>query len=222
MMKLLINAVTKFLLGVVMVGALLFLPAGSLDFTGGWLFMGLLFIPVLFLGVVLFIKSPELLRKRLDSKEKESTQKGVLAFSALVFLGGFILAGLDYRLGWTAVPKAVTIIASILFLLSYLLYAEVMRENAYLSRKIEVQENQKVVDTGLYGIVRHPMYMATTLLFLMVPLILGSLVSFLVFLAFPFILALRIKNEEKVLCVGLEGYTEYTKKVKYRLIPFIW
>ncbi len=221
-MKLLISALTKFIFGILLVFVLVFLPAGSMDFFGGWLFMGLLFIPVFILGVILFIKSPEMLQKRLDAKEKEGTQKTVLALSALVFIAGFVLAGLDYRFSWTQVPPTLQASASVIFLVCYILYAEVMRENAYLSRKIEVQEGQKVVDTGLYGIVRHPMYMATTLLFLMIPLVLGSFVSLAVFLTFPFILALRIKNEEKVLSEELEGYEEYTKKVKYRLIPFIW
>ena len=221
-MKLLISALTKFILGVVLVGALVFLPAGSLNFFGGWLFMALLFIPVFILGVVLFIKSPSLLEKRLSSKEKEGTQKGVVGASALIFIIGFVLSGLDYRFGWTRIHISVSIAASVGFLLSYLLYAEVMRENAYLSRTIEVREGQKVVDTGLYGIVRHPMYMATTLLFLMIPLILGSLISFILFLALPLLLTIRIKNEEKVLLKGLEGYAEYIEKVKYRLIPFIW
>ena len=221
-MKLLISALTKFLFGILLVAALVFLPAGSLSFFGGWLFMGVLFIPILLLGVVLFIKAPSLLEKRLDGKEKEGSQKTVLALSALVFIAGFVLGGLDYRFSWTKVHISVQIAASVVFLLSYLLYAEVMRENAYLSRKIEVSEGQKVVDTGLYGIVRHPMYMATTLLFLMLPLILGSLISFAVFCSFPFILAVRIVNEEKLLKSELDGYTEYTKKVKYRLIPFIW
>lgn len=221
-MKLLVSAVTKYLFGIALVGALVFLPAGSIDFFGGWLFMGILFIPILLLGIVLFVKSPELLKKRLDSKEKESAQKGVLGLSALVFVAGFVLAGLDYRFGLTQLPAPVQLTATAVFLASYLLYAEVMRENVYLSRKIEVVEGQKVIDTGLYGIVRHPMYMATTILFLTIPLILGSLISVAVFLAFPFILAARIKNEEKVLKEGLDGYEEYTKKVKYRLIPFIW
>ena len=221
-MKLLINALVKFIFGAVLVGALIFIPAGSMDFFGGWLFMGLLFIPIFILGIILFVKSPEMLKKRLDSGEKEDAQKTVLALSALVFIAGFVLAGLDYRFGWTQVPPVLQATASVIFLASYILYAEVMRENAYLSRKIEVQEGQNVVDTGLYGIVRHPMYMATTLLFLMIPLMLGSLISLAVFLCFPFILVVRIKNEEKVLLDGLEGYADYIKKVKYRLIPFIW
>lgn len=221
-MKLLVRAVAKFVVGIVLVGALVFFPAGSVGFFGGWLFMGVLFIPILLFGIVLFIKSPELLKKRLDSKEKEDTQKIVLALSALVFVAGFVLAGLDYRYSWTSVHPAVQITAAVILFLSYLLYAEVMRENAYLSRKIEVVDGQKVIDKGLYSIVRHPMYMATTVLFLMIPLILGSLISLVVFLAFPLILAARIKNEEKVLKEELDGYIEYTKKVKYRLVPFIW
>ncbi len=220
--KLILTALVKYIFGILLVGLLLFLPAGTLHYIYGWLFMGLLFIPVLILGIVLFIKSPELLKKRLDGREKEATQKGVVLFSAVVFVFGFVVAGLDFRFGWFLLPKAVVVIASLLFLASYVLYAEVMRENAYLSRKIEVQENQKVVDTGLYGIVRHPMYMATVIMFLSIPLILGSLFSFFVFLAYPVIIALRIKNEEQVLTEQLEGYEEYKQKVKYRLIPFMW
>ena len=177
---------------------------------------------MLLLGVVLLFKAPKLLEKRLDGKEKESTQKGVIAFSALIFIAGFVVSGLDFRFGWSKVPTAVVITASVLFLLSYGLYAEVMRENAYLSRTIAVQDGQKVIDTGLYGIVRHPMYMATILLFLMIPLILGSWYGFIVFSAYPFVIAVRIKDEEKILIAQLDGYAEYTKKVKYRIIPFIW
>lgn len=221
-MKLLFNALIKFVCGLLIVGLLIFLPAGTLSFTGGWLFAGLLFIPVLIMGVVLFIKSPDLLKKRLDGREKEDTQKGVVAFSGLIFLVGFIVAGFDFRFSWTYVPKAVVIIASVFFLLAYGLYAEVMRENVYLSRKIEVQENQKVVNTGLYSVVRHPMYMATVLLFLMIPLILGSWISFMIFFIFPFVLAVRIKNEEQILTEQLEGYAEYKEKVKYKMIPFVW
>ena len=221
-MKLLFNGLIKFICGLLLVGLLIFLPAGTLSYSGGWLFTGLLFIPVLIMGIVLFIKSPELLKKRLDGREKEGTQKGVVAFSTFIFIGGFIVAGLDFRFSLSCVPKAVVIIASVLFLLAYGLYAEVMRENAYLSRKIEVQENQKVVDTGLYSVVRHPMYMTTVLLFLMIPLILGSWISFMVFLGFPFVLAVRIKNEEQILTEQLEGYAEYKEKVKYKMIPFIW
>lgn len=221
-MKLLISAVTKMLAGLILVGLLLFLPAGTLSYNGAWLFIALLFIPILILGIVLFIKAPKLLEKRLNTKEKEKTQKGVVGVSAVVFLMGFILSGLDFRFGWTKVPSAVTITASVLFIASYLLYAEVMRENAYLSRTIEVQEGQKVVDTGLYGIVRHPMYAATVLMFLSIPLILGSFIAFAVFLLYPILIVVRINNEEQVLTKELVGYAEYKKKVKYRLIPFIW
>ena len=221
-MKLLLNALIKFIAGLILVGLLLFLPAGTVNYSGAWLFIALLFIPMLLLGVVLLFKAPKLLQKRLDGREKESTQKGVVAFSGLIFLAGFVVSGLDFRFGWSKVPLAVIITASVLFLLSYGIYAEVMRENAYLSRTIEVQEGQKVIDMGLYGIVRHPMYMATILLFLMIPLILGSWYGFIVFLAYPFIIAVRIKNEEKVLIAQLDGYAEYIKKVKYRIIPFIW
>ena len=220
--KLLLSALTKFLLGLVLVGAILFLPAGSFAFVGGWLFIALLFIPMIFLGVFLFIKSPELLEKRLSAKEKENTQKGVVALSGLLFLAGFIVAGLDYRFAWSHVPTWLVIVASVILLASYALYAEVMRENAYLSRTIEVQQGQKVVDTGLYGIVRHPMYAVTVWLFLSIPLVLGSFFSLLCFLPYPIIMAVRILNEEKVLTNGLDGYADYKKKVKYRLIPFIW
>lgn len=220
--KLFLSALTKFLCGLVLVGALLFLPAGSFAFTGGWIFIGLLFIPMLILGAVLLIKSPELLEKRLDAKEKENAQKGVVALSGLLFLAGFIIAGLDYRFGWSHVPTWLVIVASVILLASYALYAEVMRENAYLSRTIEVQEGQKVVSTGLYGIVRHPMYAVTVWLFLSIPLVLGSFFSLLCFLPYPIIMVVRISNEEKVLAEGLDGYADYKKKVKYRLIPFIW
>lgn len=221
-MKLLFSALIKFIIGLLLVGLLIFLPAGTLNYTGGLAFIALLFIPIFIMGIVLLLKAPDLLKKRLDGKEKENTQKGIVAFSALIFLGGFIVAGLDFRFGWSNIHGAVQIIASVLFLASYGLYAEVMRENAYLSRTIEVQENQKVIDTGLYGIVRHPMYMATILLFLMIPLILGSWYSFVIFLTYPIILALRIKNEERVLTEQLTGYTEYKQKVKYKIVPFVW
>ncbi len=221
-MKLLLSALAKFIMGLLLVGLLIFLPAGTFKYTGGWAFIALLFIPIFILGIVLFLKAPDLLKKRLNSKEKEGAQKGVVAFSAVIFLGGFIVAGLDFRYGWSNVPATVQIIASVLFLTSYGLYAEVMRENAYLSRTIEVQENQKVIDTGLYGVVRHPMYMATILLFLMIPLILGSWYSFVIFLAYPIIIALRIRNEEQILTKQLEGYAEYKQKVKYKIIPFVW
>ena len=221
-MKLLLSALTKFLLGLVLVGVILFLPAGSFSFMGGWLFIALLFIPMIFLGAVLLIKAPDLLAKRLDAKEKEDTQKGVVALSGLLFLAGFIVAGLDFRFGWSHVPTWLVITASVVLLVSYALYAEVMRENAYLSRIIEVQEGQKVVSTGLYGIVRHPMYAVTVWLFLSIPLVLGSFWSLLCFLHYPILIIIRILNEEKVLTEGLDGYADYKKKVKYRLIPFIW
>ena len=221
-MKLLLSALTKFLLGLILVGAILFLPAGSFSFTGGWLFIALLFIPMIFLGVALFVKAPDLLEKRLGAKEKENTQKGVVALSGLLFLAGFIVAGLDFRFGWSHVPTWLVITASVVLLVSYALYAEVMRENAYLSRTIEVQEGQKVVSTGLYGIVRHPMYAVTIWLFLSIPLVLGSFFSLLCFLPYPIIMVVRILNEEKVLTEGLDGYADYRKKVKYRLMPFIW
>ena len=221
-MKLLCNALIKFTAGAAMVGLLLFLPAGSLCYSGGWLLMGLLFAPMLIAGFVMFFRSPDFLRKRLDAKEKQAAQKGVLALSGLMFIGGFVVAGLDFRFGWSKVPTAVTVIASALFLLAYLLYAEVMRENAYLSRTIRVEEGQTVVDTGLYGIVRHPMYSATLLLFMAMPLILGSWYALIIFAFYPAIIILRLKDEEDLLSRELKGYTEYKQKVKYRLLPFIW
>ena len=221
-MKLLISALTKFIAGLVMVGALLFLPAGTLDYPGGWRFCALLFIPMLILGAVLFLKAPDLLKKRLAHKETQQAQKKVIALSLLMFVGGFVIAGLDFRFGWSAMPRWVTTAASVLLLISYGLYAEVMRENAYLSRTVEIQDGQKVIDTGLYGVVRHPMYMASTVLFLSIPLVLGSWYAFAVFCIYPLLMVARIKNEEAVLEAGLDGYTEYKKKVKYRMIPFIW
>lgn len=220
--KLFIQAIIKYILGVVSIGALLFIPACSFEYWNGWLFMGLLFIPMFIAGIILMIKNPELLRKRLNAKEKENEQKEVILFSGLMFFSGFIIAGLNYKYNWIEVPNIIVIISSILFIIAYILYAEVLRENIYLSRTIEVQENQKVVDTGMYGIVRHPMYAVTILLFLTMPLILGSIISFIIFLIYPFIIAKRIKNEEEVLEKDLKGYTEYKKKVKYKLIPFIW
>lgn len=220
--KLIISGIIKYLSGVVLVGLLLFLPAGTLDYWNGLLFSGLLFVPMLILGIVLFVKAPKLLEKRLSNKEKETEQKGVTAVAGLVFLGAFVLAGLDFRFGWTAVPSWLVWAAAVFFLISYGLYAEVMRENEYLSRTVEVQEGQKVVDTGMYGVVRHPMYAVTVLMFLSLPLILGSWISFVIFLGYPVLLVFRIRNEEKVLEEGLEGYAEYKKKVKYRMIPFIW
>lgn len=220
--KLFVQAILKFTLGVVLVGALIFLPAGSLSFYNGWILMGILFVPMFIAGIVMMIKNPSLLEKRLDAKEKEKNQSLVVKLSGLMFLAGFILAGLGFRFGWYAFPKAVVIIGAVLFLAAYALYAEVLRENTYLSRTIEVQENQKVIDTGLYGIVRHPMYAVTLLLFLSMPLVLGSVYSLIVFLAYPFIIAKRIKGEEELLEKELEGYKGYKQKVKYRLIPFVW
>lgn len=221
-MKLLISALTKFACGAALVGLLIFLPAGSVHYVRGWLLMALLFIPMLIAGFVMLFKSPAFLEKRLDTKEKQATQKGVLAFSGLMFIGGFVVAGLDFRFGWSHVPNAVVIAASALFLLAYALYAEVMRENAYLSRTIKVEEGQTVVDTGLYGVVRHPMYSATVLLFLMIPLILGSWYALIVFAFYPAIIIVRLKDEEDLLSRELAGYEDYKKKVKYRLLPFIW
>lgn len=219
--KLLLQALHKFLMGLVMIG-LLFLPAGTLNYPGGWLFCGLLFVPMLILGAVLLLKAPELLKKRLESKETESQQKQVIAASLLMFVGGFIIAGLDFRFGWSFVPQWVVTGASVLLLVSYGLYGEVMRENAYLSRIVEIQQGQKVIDTGVYAIVRHPMYMATTVLFLSIPLVLGSWYAFVLFLVYPGLLVQRIRNEEQVLEDGLPGYREYKRKVKNRMIPFIW
>ena len=220
--KLFIQAIIKYVFGVLIVGGLLFIPAKSFEYWNGWLFMGLLFIPMFVAGVILMMKNPELLRKRLNAKEQENEQKWVLLFSGLMFIAGFIVAGLNYKYKWIEVPNIVVIISSILFIIAYILYAEVLRENTYLSRTIEVQENQKVIDTGLYGIVRHPMYAVTILLFLTMPLVLGSIISFIIFLTYPFIIGKRIKNEEKILEKDLKGYTEYKKKVKYKVIPFVW
>ena len=220
--KVFFEAIIKFILGVFMIGLLLFLPANTINYWNGWLLMGLLFIPMFIAGIVMMVKSPDLLKKRLNAKEKENEQKQVIAFSGLMFLSGFIVAGLNYRYNWIQIPNAVVIGASVIFILSYILYAEVLRENKYLSRTIEVQEDQKVVDTGLYGIVRHPMYSTTILLFLSIPLVLGSIISFVIFLVYPFIIAKRIKNEEEVLEKELAGYSEYKKKVKYKVIPYIW
>ena len=220
--KLFLQAIIKFLFGVLLVGLLVFLPAGTLQFFEGWLFMGILFVPMFFAGLVMLVKNPGLLESRLNAKEKQADQGLVVKLSGLMFLAGFIVAGLDFRLEWLTLPKGVSIGAAVIFLLAYVLYAEVLRENTYLSRTIEVQENQKVIDTGLYGIVRHPMYFATVLLFLAMPLVLGSLISFVIFLAYPFIIAKRIKGEEAFLEQELAGYKEYKEKVRYRLIPFIW
>ena len=220
--KLLTQALTKFFLGVVIIGLLLFIPAGSLRFWQGWLLMGILFVPMFAAGFVLMAKNPELLLKRLNAKEEEKEQKTVVALSGVLFFAAFVVAGLNWRFQWCVLPDWIVWVAAVLFLVCYLLYAEVLRENTYLSRTIEVQENQKVIDTGLYGIVRHPMYMATTLLFLMIPLVLASPLSFLILLLYLPLIAKRIRNEESVLEKGLEGYKDYKQRVKYRIIPFIW
>ena len=221
-MKLFVNALAKFFCGFLLVGLLIFLPAGTLDFSKGWLLMGLLFGPMFVAGLVMLAKSPAFLEKRLDVKEKRSAQQGVVKLSGLMFIAGFVVAGLDFRFGWSQMPKAVTVAAAVLFLLAYLLYAEVMRENAYLSRTIKVEEGQTVVSTGLYGIVRHPMYMATLLLFLVMPLVLGSWWALIPFAFYPAIIISRLKDEEELLTRELAGYEEYKEKVKYRIIPFIW
>ena len=220
--KLFSQALTKFFSGLIIICLLLFIPAGSWDYFNGWLFIALLFIPMFIAGIVMFFKSPELLKRRLNAKEEESEQKIVILISGIMFLLAFIVAGLNFRFGWFKLPQMVILIASIIFLLSYIMYAEVLRENAYLSRTVEVSENQKVIDTGLYGVVRHPMYTATIFLFLSMPLILDSIISFIILLIYPIIIVYRIKNEEKVLENELKGYKEYKEKVKYKLIPFIW
>lgn len=220
--KLFVQAILKFTLGVVLVGLLIFLPAGTLAFPAGWLLMGILFVPMFLAGIVMMWKNPALLKSRLSAREKQGEQQLVVKLSGLMFLVGFILAGLDFRFGWLPMSKTVSIAGAAAFLIAYGLYAEVLRENTYLSRTIEVQENQKVIDTGLYGIVRHPMYSATVLLFLSMPLVLGSLISLVIFLAYPFIIAKRIKHEELFLEKELPGYREYKEKVKYRLIPYVW
>ena len=221
-MKLLLNGLTKLVAGAVLLGLLLFLPAWTFNYFGAWLFLGLLFVPMLIMGAVMLIKAPALLEKRLDGKEKEATQKGVVALSGLMFPIGFVLSALDFRFSWSHVPLWLVVTASAMFLIGYGLYAEVMRENAYLSRTIEVQENQTVIDTGLYGMVRHPMYLATLLMFLPLPLILGSFWGLIPFALYPAIIVVRILNEEKVLNDGLDGYAEYKQKVRYRLIPYFW
>ena len=220
--KLFIQAIAKFFLGVILVGVLVFWPAGTLAFYNGWLFMAVLFIPMFGAGIVMMFKNPELLQKRLNAKEKRGEQALVVKLSGLMFLAGFVVAGLNFRFDWYMVPRGVAVGATVVFLIAYLLYAEVLRENTYLSRTIEVQEGQKVIDTGLYGIVRHPMYSVTLLLFLAMTFILGSVYSFVIFLAYPFIIAARIRNEEQLLEQELAGYKEYKQKVKYRMIPFVW
>lgn len=220
--KLISQALAKYISGVLLMGLLIFVPAGSISFRNGWVLMGVLFIPMLIAGFVMAFRNPELLRKRLSSKEKQKDQQTVVKLSGLMFVAGFVLAGLGYRYGWHQLPDWVVAVSSAVLLLSYAMYMEVMRENAYLSRTIEVQEGQKVVDTGLYGIVRHPMYTATILLFLSMPLVLGSVYSFLIFLVYPFIIAKRIRGEEELLESELAGYSEYKRKVRYRLLPFVW
>lgn len=217
-----IKAFSRFAMGTILVGLLIFIPAGTIAFFNGWLLMAVLFIPMFFAGIVMMLRNPELLEKRLNVKEKQSEQRSVILLSGLMFLLGFVIAGLSFRFNIYIFPTIISIVATVIFLLAYMLYAEVLRENAYLSRIIEVQENQKVIDTGLYSVVRHPMYSATMLLFLSIPFILGSLLTFFVFLLYPFIIVKRIQGEEKLLAKELSGYSEYQKKVKYRLIPFIW
>ncbi len=220
--KLFGKAITRFLAGLALVGVLIFLPAGTFRYPQGWLLMGILFVPMFAAGLVMMAKNPALLQKRLNAKEEQSEQKTVVLLSGLMFLAAFILAGLNFRFRWLLLPMWLSWLAAALFLCAYALYAEVLRENTYLSRTVEVQEDQKVIDTGLYGIVRHPMYMATVLLFLMMPLVLGSLFSFIIMLAYIPIIAKRIRNEEQVLEEGLAGYREYKERVRYRVIPFLW
>lgn len=220
--KVFTEALIKFICGVLLVAALIFLPAGTLAYPNGILLMIILFVPMLIAGIVMMIKNPSLLKSRLNAKEKEKEQSLVVKLSGLMFIAGFVVAGLDFRFGWLPIPKAVSVAAAVVFIIGYALYAEVLRENAYLSRTIRVEENQKVIDSGLYGIIRHPMYAATLLLFLSIPLVLGSVIAFVIFLAYPFIIAKRIRNEEKLLEKELTGYKKYKSKVKFRLIPFIW
>lgn len=219
--KLFFQALTKFLLGVVILGLLIFLPAGSLHYWQGWLMMGVLFVPMFVAGLILMVKNPELLRKRLSAKEEEKEQKAVVALSAVMFVAAFVVAGLNWRFQWLVLPDWAVWLAAALFLFGYILYAEVLRENTYLSRTVEVQEHQEVIDTGLYGIVRHPMYMSTTILFLVMPLVLASPISFLIMLLYIPLIAKRIRNEEAVLEQGLKGYREYKQRVKYKVIPYI-
>lgn len=220
--KLLFESVIKYLLGVILVGALIFIPAGTIQYINGWIFMGVLFIPILIAGFIMMIKNPKLLARRLDSKEKQKEQGVLIKLSGLMFIIGFIVAGFDFRYGWYDLPKTVTYISIVIFLLSYIMWAEVLRENMYLSRTIKVEEGQQVIDKGLYGIVRHPMYTATIFLFISMPLILGSLISFFIFLFYPIIIIFRIIYEEKLLETELNGYKDYKQKVKYRIFPFIW
>lgn len=221
-MKLLLNALIKFLIGLLLVGLLIFLPAGTLAYSGGILFLCLLFIPMLIMGIVMLARARDLLAKRLDAKEKQAAQKGVQSLAGLVFMAGFVLAGLDFRFGWSDMPLPVVIAASVIFLIGYGLYAEVMRENAYLSRTVKVEEGQTVISTGLYGIVRHPMYLASVLMFLSIPLVMGSWYALIPFAFYPLLMVVRILDEEKLLTAELSGYEAYKRKVKYRMIPFIW
>ena len=221
-MKLMVSAGIKLLMGLVLVGLLIFLPAGTMDYPHGWLFIAVLFVPMTIVGVVMALRSPALLKKRLDAKEKEAEQRGVVAMSGIMFIAAFVVAGFNYRYSWSVMPSWAVWSAAVLSLLSYIMYAEVLRENAYLSRTIEVQEGQTVIDTGLYGIVRHPMYSATILLFLSMPLVLGSLPSFVIMLAYIPLIAKRVRNEEQVLLEGLDGYAAYCTRVKYRILPFVW
>ena len=220
--KLFIEALLKFLLGVILVGVLVFLPAGTLNYFNGWLFMGVLFIPMFLAGIIMMIKNPKLLKSRLESKEKQKDQGIIIKLSGLMFVIGFVLAGLDFRFSWINIPEFIPYIATVLFLFAYILWAIVLKQNTYLSRTIKVEEGQTVVDTGLYGIVRHPMYTATIILFLSMPLVLGSLVSFFIFLMYPILIVFRIIGEEKILEEELDGYKEYKKKVKWRIFPYIW
>lgn len=220
--ELFFQAIIKFTFGVVLIGLLLFLPAGTFEYWNAWLFMGILFVPMFFAGIVLMFKNPELLRKRLNTKEQEAEQSMIIKLSGVMFVLGFVVAGLNFRFQWIVLSDSISWIGAIVFLLAYILYAEALRENTYLSRTIEVQTGQKVIDTGLYGIVRHPMYGVTCVLFLSMPFVLGSVFSAIIFLAYPVLIAKRIRNEEKVLEAELEGYTEYKRKVRYKMIPFVW
>lgn len=220
--ELFFQAIIKFILGMIVIGILLFLPAGSLQYWNAWLFMGILFVPMFLAGIVMMLKNPQLLKKRLHAKEKQAEQSLVIKLSGLMFVAGFVIAGFNFRFQWLVLPDQIVWTGAVLFLFSYLLYAEVLRENTYLSRTVEVQEGQKVIDTGLYGIVRHPMYSATIILFLSMPIVLGSMISFVIFLTYPVIIAKRIRNEEEVLVKELEGYAAYQEKVKYKIIPFVW
>ena len=220
--KLFVEAIIKYLLGVILVGLLIFLPAGTIRYVNGWIFMVILFVPMFVVGVVMMVKNPKLLKERLDSKEKQKEQKLIIKLSGLMFIVGFVLAGLDFRFHWLNVPMWISYVFSFIFLLAYIMYAEVLRENATLSRVVKVEVNQKVVDKGLYGVIRHPQYSASIILFLAMPLVLGSLVSFFIFLLYPILIVSRIINEEKILENELEGYEDYKNKVKYRLIPFVW